>query len=249
MHYVGVAQDTTVKMESERLRNSLLAAISHDIRTPLSVLIGLADSMFLTKPPPTGAQAEIAGSIRETTLRINAQVSNMLDMARLQAGKIHLNSQWQPVEEVVVAGLKGLEALLGEHPVSVDIPEDLPLVKVDSVMMERVIANLVENAVKYTPPGTPIKIVGRLKAPNLEIRVSDRGPGIPEGMEEEIFKKFQRGTPESTVSGVGLGLAICRAIVGAHGGQIVAGNLPGGGACFTISLPVGTPPECPVEQE
>ena len=249
VHYVGVAQDTTVKMESERLRNSLLAAISHDIRTPLSVLIGLADSMFLTKPPPTGAQAEIAGSIRETTLRINAQVSNMLDMARLQAGKIHLNSQWQPVEEVVVAGLKGLEALLGEHPVSVDIPEDLPLVKVDSVMMERVIANLVENAVKYTPPGTPIKIVGRLKAPNLEIRVSDRGPGIPEGMEEEIFKKFQRGTPESTVSGVGLGLAICRAIVGAHGGQIVAGNLPGGGACFTISLPVGTPPECPVEQE
>ncbi len=249
VHYVGVAQDTTVQMESERLRNSLLSAISHDIRTPLSVLIGLADSMFLTVPPPTGAQAEIAQSMRETTLRICAQVSNMLDMARLQAGKVNLNRQWQPLEEVVVSALKGMREILADHPLQVDIPEDLPLLNMDSVMMERVIANLLENAAKYTLAGTPVRIVGRLKAPNVELRIIDAGPGIPEGMEDAIFKKFQRGVQEGSVSGVGLGLAICRAIVEAHQGRISASNQTPGGACFTIVLPVGTPPRAPREDD
>lgn len=242
VHYVDVAQDTTVKMESERLRNSLLSAISHDIRTPLSVLIGLADSLLLTSPPPSGEQVEVVKSIHETTQRISAQVANMLDMARLQAGRVQLNRQWLPLEEIVVAGLKGLEGSLSQHALRLDIPVDLPLVEADAVMMERVVANLVENAIKYTPPGTEIVIGARQHQEEIQFWVTDHGPGVPQGKEEMIFKKFERGSKESTITGVGLGLAICRAIVGAHGGSMRAGNLPEGGACFTVSLPAGHPP-------
>lgn len=249
VHYVDVAQDTTVQMESERLRNSLLSAISHDIRTPLSVLIGLADSLSLTSPPPSREQAEVVQSIHETTQRISAQVENMLDMARLQAGRVQLNRQWLPLEEIVVAGLKGLEGALSRHTLRLEIPVDLPLVEADAVMMERVVANLVENAAKYTPPGTLIIIGARQYEGDIEFWVADRGPGIPTGKEEMIFKKFERGAKESSITGVGLGLAICRAIVGAHGGSMRAGNLPEGGACFTVSLPAGHPPAFEVEGE
>ncbi len=247
VHYVEVARDTTVQMESERLRNSLLSAISHDIRTPLSVLVGLADSMFLSKPPPTAEQAEIAQAMRETTLRINAQVSNMLDMARLQAGRIQLKREWQPLEETVVAGIKGMEAALLGHRIDLRIPEELPLVEIDAVLMERVIGNLLENAAKYTPAGTTISIGARADGDTVEFWVADRGPGVSRGKEEATFKKCERGARESTIAGGGLGLAICRAIVEAHGGRIHAENPPDGGARFVVRLPAGSPPHVEAE--
>ncbi|HOB45090.1 MAG TPA: two-component system sensor histidine kinase KdpD [Zoogloea sp.] len=242
VHYVGVAQETTVQMESERLRNSLLSAISHDLRTPLSVLIGLADSMFLTQPPPNDAQAEISRKLREQALRINAQVDNLLDMARLQAGRIQLNRQWQPLEEVVGSAIKGLRPALADHQVRVELDDDLPLVEVDSVLMQRVFSNLLENALKYTPPGSHIWIRAFATGTQMEVHVEDDGPGLPAGREEAIFKKFERGRQEGNTPGVGLGLAICRAIVEAHDGEIHARQRPGGGACFVFSLPLGTPP-------
>lgn len=248
VHYVDVAQSTTVQMESERLRNSLLSAISHDLRTPMSVLVGLADSMFLTQPPPTGAQAEIALSLREEALRVSSQVSNLLDMARLQAGRVQLNRQWQPLEEVLGSALKISERALAQHQIKISLEEDLPLLDIDFALMERVFGNLLENAGKYTPDGSVIEIGAKATATTVEVWVDDNGPGIPAGKEEVIFKKFERGQPEGTTRGVGLGLAICRAIVEAHGGDIHAENRPTGGARFLFSLPRGNPPELLAEE-
>lgn len=248
VHYVEVAQRTTVQMESERLRNSVLSAISHDLRTPMSVLVGLADSLFLTQPPPTGQQVEIARSLKEEAMRVSGQVNNLLDMARLQSGRIELNLQWQPLEEVVVAALRTLERAFSEHRVGVSLGDDLPLVRIDSVLMERVIYNLLENAVKYTPPGSKLEIGAEIREKMIEVRVDDNGPGLQEGKEEAIFKKFERGQSEGATRGVGLGLAICRSIVEAHGGEIHAENRPMGGARFCFTLPRGNPPEIEIEK-
>jgi two-component system sensor histidine kinase KdpD len=250
VHYVDVAQTTTLQMESERLRNSLLSAISHDLRTPLTALVGLADSMSMTQPPPTGQQLAIATSMREVALRMNSLVNNLLDMARLQSGAVRLNRQWQPLEEVVGSALKSVGPILGGHQVRVDLPDDLPLLELDAVLVERVLSNLLENAAKYTPPGSRIEIGAAKAAPSeVDIWVEDNGPGLPTGKEEEIFDKFERGQKESATPGVGLGLAICRAIVEAHGGRIRAETRHNGGSRFIFSLPRGNPPSIELAEE
>ena len=243
IHYVSVAQTTTVQMESERLRNALLGAISHDLRTPLAALAGMADSLQLTHPPLAPAHAEIAARLREAALRLNALVNNLLDMARLESGNVALNLQWQPLEEVVGSALRGLAALSeGRHPVRVQLPADLPLLRLDAVLIERVLANLLENAAKYTPAGSPVTIGAAATRGSVEVWVADEGPGLPPGREALIFEKFERGRKESATPGVGLGLAICRAIVDAHGGTIRGETRPEGGARFVFTLPRGEPP-------
>jgi two-component system sensor histidine kinase KdpD len=254
VHYVDVAQTTTVQMESERLRNSLLSAISHDLRTPLASLMAMADSMSLTQPSPSGAQAKIAQAMRDAARRMSLLVSNLLDMARLESGAVRLNRQWQPLEEVVGSALRGFSEALAGRPVQVSLPDDLPLVHIDAVLIERVLANLLENAVKYTPAGSAIDIDARAASEAIELWVDDHGPGLPKGREEELFKKFERGQKESATPGVGLGLAICRAIAQAHGGSITGGNRPAtagdsGGARFTLRLPRGEPPQVPALDE
>jgi two-component system sensor histidine kinase KdpD len=242
VHFVEVAQDALVRMESERLRNGLLSALSHDLRTPLTVLAGLADSLPLAGPPLPEAQAEIAQAIRAESLRTSILVSNLLDMARLQEGHVQLKREWQPLEEVVGASLQTLAVPLARHEVVVDLPADLPLLEFDSVLMERVFCNLLENAAKYTPAGSRIEIAARNEGDRVTITVADNGPGLPHGREEKLFEKFTRGHDESAVAGVGLGLAIVRAIVQAHKGTVRAENRPEGGARFIITLPAGEPP-------
>jgi len=242
VHYIQVAQEATLRIESERLRNSVLSALSHDLRTPLTTLVGLADALTLTKPALSGTQFEMAGAIREQAFRMNALVNNLLDMARLQAGDVKLNRQWQPLEEVVGSALKAREQQLSSHRIHVALPPDLPLLEFDAVLIERVFCNLLENAAKYTPPGSEIRIEARIEGYEVQISVSDNGPGLPPGKEEAIFEKFTRGEKESVTPGVGLGLAICRAIVEAHKGRIWAENIPAGGARFIFTLPRGMPP-------
>lgn len=242
IHYVDVAQSTTLQMESERLRNSLLAAISHDLRTPLAALVGMADSLALVQPASTGAQGEIIAGMREAALRMNSLVNNLLDMARLQAGPVQLNRQWQPLEEVVGSAIKAMGGTLDAARLRVSLPEDLPLLNIDAVLLERVLCNLLENAAKYTPPGSPIEISATASSSQVTVVVDDHGPGLPKGREEALFQMFERGRKESTAPGVGLGLAICRAIVQAHGGSIRGETRPGGGARFSFDLPRGTPP-------
>ncbi len=240
VHYVDVAQQSTVQMESERLRNSLLAAISHDLRTPLSVLVGLADSLSLSRTAKD--QESVVARIREQAGRLRSLVENLLDMARLQAGRVALNRQWHSLEEQIGAALRAMGTALEGHPAQVHLPADLPLVEFDAALMERVLCNLMENATKFTPPGSRIEIFAEQANDRVLIRIEDNGPGLPAGREEELFEKFVRGDRESATPGVGLGLAICRAIVEAHGGTIHAHNRPQGGARFVIDLPAGTPP-------
>jgi two-component system sensor histidine kinase KdpD len=242
IHYINVAQDTTVQMESERLRNSLLSAISHDLRTPLSVMVGLAEALKLTKPPLAGEAAEIASAVGESALRMNTLVNNLLDMARLESGKVVLNREWQPIEDVVGSALRAIQPILGGRSVQVALDDDLPPVHIDAVLIERVLINLIENAVKYAPQGTTICLGARATFDNIELWVADEGPGLPHGHEEAIFSKFMRGKKESSIPGVGLGLAICRAIARAHGGTIRGVTRPEGGACFTLRLPREEPP-------
>jgi two-component system sensor histidine kinase KdpD len=242
IHYIDVAQSSTLQMESERLRNSLLSAISHDLRTPLASLVGLADTLELTRPPPSPAQREVTARIRQSALRMNALVNNLLDMARLESGAVQLNRQWQPLEEVVGSALAACAPVLVGRPVQVQLAADLPLLHLDAVLIERVLVNLLENAAKYTPPGSAITLAAQVHGDDVELTVDDQGPGLPAGREEALFQKFERGARESATPGVGLGLAICRAIVQAHGGRIAGQTRPEGGARFTISLPRGEPP-------
>ncbi len=249
VHYVDVAQEALVQMESERLRNALLSAISHDVRTPLTALIGLAESLqhSLSASPPGPQQAEMAQAITGQARQLNALVNNLLDMARLQSGAVNLRSDWQSVEEVVGSAIRAAAHALGGQAVQTEIPADLPLVEFDAALIERVLVNLLENAAKYARP--PIVIGAGVTPQALVLTVRDHGPGLPaalKGREHELFEKFTRGAAESAQPGVGLGLAICKAVVDAHRGQIVAANALGGGAEFTLTLPRRAPPD-PVE--
>ena len=265
VHYVEIARDALVNMESERLRNSLLSAISHDLRTPLTTIVGfssmLANGRAAAQAGDAAAAArlaqregELVDAIHDEALRMTGIVTNLLDMARLQAGSLQLKRQWSLLEETVGAALAACRRVLARHPARVALPADLPLLQMDAVLMERLFTNLFENAAKYTPPDTSLDIgaerVTDDGSPFVRVHVDDHGPGLPAGMEARIFDKFTRGEKESATPGIGLGLAICRAIVEAHGGKIGALNrtAPDGrvtGARFWFTLPVDTPPAAP----
>ncbi|MYM23424.1 DUF4118 domain-containing protein, partial [Duganella sp. FT135W] len=253
VHYIEVAQNALVSMESERLRNSLLAALSHDLRTPLTSLVGLSEGLAGSKPALSAAQQDTARALHDEARRMSTLVANLLDMARIQSGEVQLNLQWQPLEEVVGSALRASGPQLQAQRVSTRLPADLPLVRYDAVLIERVLANLLENAAKYTPAGAQIEISAALHGAWLNVTVADDGPGLPPGREEALFEKFTRGERESNKPGVGLGLAICRAIVSAHGGSIHAEQAAPaaalGGAAFTFTLPLGTPPAMPDEEQ
>ena len=238
VHYVDVAQKATVQIESERLRNSLLSALSHDLRTPLAGLTGLAESLRMTEPSLSAAQHEIAEELISSAIRMSAQVNNLLDMARFESGEFRLTSSWNSVEEMIGSAVRLSKRVLASRTLKTDVPADLPLVKCDAVLIERVLVNLLENAAKYTPPDAIVEIVAQSVGEEMRVTVVDNGPGIRPGSEQEIFNKFSRGVRESAISGVGLGLAICKAIVEAHGGSISALNRGGRGAAFTFTLPI-----------
>jgi len=245
------AQAAKIKAETESLRNSLLSAISHDFRTPLASIVGASSSLIddssrLSEP----ARLDLGRTIYEEAQRMTKLANNLLDMARLEAGNVRLNRQWCPLEEIVGGVLTRLHARLAHHPVAIKLPSGLPLVHVDPVMIEQVFENLIENAVKYTPPGTAIEIGAEVGDGKTVCWVADRGDGLPAGKEDMLFEKFYRGAKEGAQSGVGLGLTICRAIVEAHGGSIRAENREGGGARFSFTIPVtGEPPQIASEEE
>jgi two-component system sensor histidine kinase KdpD len=249
VHYIDIAQQATVQMASERLRNSLLSALSHDLRTPLAGLVGLAESLQRSPPALSPEQQRLAASIVERTHGMADMVTNLLDMARIQSGEVRLRREWQSVEELIGSALHAAQAAWGPRRVTVQIAPGVPLVECDAVLIERVLANLLENAGKYTPPGTPLEIGARTVGGDLRISLSDHGPGVPAGQEEAIFEKFTRGRSESATPGMGLGLAICRAIVEAHGGRITVESAASGGATFSFSLPLGTPPAVDLADE
>ncbi|WP_168735300.1 DUF4118 domain-containing protein [Pseudothauera rhizosphaerae] len=244
VRYVQLAQESQVEISAERLRNSVLAALSHDLRTPMTVLIGLADSLHSSREPlPPGARDTALALLRQARA-LGGLLSNVLDMVRLQTGKTRLRRQWNLFDDVISASLRLLRPQLSDHPVKVRLAPGLPLVEFDAGLLERVLCNLIDNAAKYSPPGAPIEISTHVDETGRRacIEVCDRGEGFPERKLGRLFELFERGNPESAVPGMGLGLAICHRIVAAHGGEIEIRNRPDGGACVKVLLPLGTPP-------
>lgn len=229
--------------ERESIRNSLLAALSHDLRTPLTVLFGQSEILTLDLAAEGSPHATQAIEIRQHVLNTTRLVNNLLDMARIQSGGFNLKKEWLTLEEVVGSALKTLEPGSGGRHIALDLPEPLALIHVDGPLFERVLINLLENAVKYAGPKADIGIQARTAENRFTLTVWDNGPGIPDGQERAIFDKFARGNKESAIPGVGLGLAICQAIVEVHGGTITAQNRPEGGARFCVTLPLEPPPE------
>ncbi|WP_285112525.1 two-component system sensor histidine kinase KdpD [Leclercia adecarboxylata] len=239
------ASEEQARLASEResIRNSLLAALSHDLRTPLTVLFGQSEILTLDLAAEGSRHAPQASEIRQHVLNTTRLVNNLLDMARIQSGGFNLKKEWLTLEEVIGSALKTLEPGLGGRHIALDMSDPLVLIHVDGPLFERVLINLLENAGKYAGSRAQIGIDASVNPDQLQLEVWDTGPGIPAGQEQAIFDKFARGNKESAIPGVGLGLAICQAIVEVHGGTITAHNRPDGGAGFCVTLPRDTPPE------
>ena len=235
------AHEAAVRVEAERLRSSLLSSISHDLRTPLATITGSASSLLEGGErfgPDT--RRELLQAIQEESEYLARLVHNVLQMTRLESAPADLHQEWHSIEELVGAALTRCERPLRDRPVRTDLPPDLPLASVDGVLVEQVLINLLENAGKYTPPGSPIEISARASDRAIEVRVEDHGPGFAPGTEARLFDKFYRGKKGAS-RGVGLGLAICRAVIEAHEGQIWAQNRAGGGAVIGFTLPLKEP--------
>ncbi len=235
------AEAARIRMHTEEMRSSLLSAVSHDLRTPLASITGAASTLRSQgeKLEPA-TRRELLDSIAEEADRLGRLVGNLLDMTRLESG-VELRRELCPLEEVVGSALQRLDSQLQNRPLTTQLPESLPPVMIDDVLLGQVLINLLENALKYTPNGSPLEIVAGTASNEVWLEVRDRGPGLAPGEEMRIFEKFYRG-PAKAARGAGLGLAICRAIVAAHCGTIQAHNRPGGGAVFRIGLPLGGAP-------
>lgn len=230
------AQQAHVRAETERMRNAVLSSVSHDLRTPLATISGAASSLAQDELN-AAARKDLARSIYREADRLDRLLKNLLDMMRIEAGAVQLSREWHPIDEVAGAALARLEGRLHDHTINTSFPADLPLIFVDGVLLEQVVINLVENAVKYTPPGSTIDLSASAVDDQVIVEVADRGVGIPSGEESRIFDKFYRGKTTQE-GGVGLGLTICRGIVEAHGGRIWAENRSGGGAIFRFTIPL-----------
>ena len=240
------SQRAELESEAEKLRSSLLSAVSHDLRTPLAAIAGAASSLDanIKRDSIDEANQELLETIVDESQRLTRLVENLLHMTRLSSGKVQINRQWQPVEEVIGSALHRLDHVLGGREVKVEIEGDLPLVNGDDILLETVLVNLIDNALKYSPSHTPIEIQSEIAGRGIAIQVADRGCGILPGDEEKIFEKFNRGSGTNTDRrGTGLGLAICDAIVRAHKGTITARNREGGGTIVRFTIPnESTPP-------
>ena len=243
-------QASRLEVEAERLRTSLLSSLSHDLRTPLGSIEGAASSLLDSGPAVSPeVRRELAETILDESRRMTRLVANLLDMIRVESGSLAVQKQWVPLEEVVGVALIRLDARLSDHTVTTSLPPDLPLVSADDILLEQVFINLLENAAKYTAPGSPIEISAMARDGVVTVSVADRGPGIPSGDETKIFDKFYRASQGDTVGGVGLGLTICRGIIQAHGGRIWAERRAGGGAVLRFTLPQDGPPPVPPAEE
>jgi len=239
------AQNAELRIETERLRNSLMSSVSHDLRTPLATITGAVSTILddATRLDER-TRRELLESVHEEAERLNRLVQNLLEMTRLESGALQLRKELHPPEEIVGAALSRLGKRLGERRITTRVPPDLPLVAMDDVLIEQVLVNLLDNAIKYTPAGSPLDIIATATDENLTIEVADRGPGLPPGREDKVFEKFYQTDPGEG-RGAGLGLAICQGIVRAHGGRIWAQNLPGAGVAFLFTLPLGERPRAP----
>ena len=231
--------------ESEKLHRALLDGVSHELKTPLAVLSAASESMVLADPE---TRDRLTAEIGTATRRLHRLVNNLLDQTRLESGALRPRLDWCDPHDLVNAAADSVRDSLSGHPFDTSIPDEMPLFRADFALMEQVIANLLLNAAFHTPEGTPIFLAAGVEEAKQRVyfTVADRGPGLPEAMKDRLFKKFQRGD-EARAGGLGLGLSIIRGFVVAQGGEVVAGQNPGGGAVFTVYLPYAPHGEVPDE--
>ncbi|MBS2009811.1 MAG: sensor histidine kinase KdpD, partial [Cyanobacteria bacterium SZAS TMP-1] len=240
------SEHARLQVKVEQLRSSLLSSVSHDLRTPLATIAGVASSIIEASEALDVQQCKkMAGEIYQESMRLNRLVSNLLDMTKLQSGTLKLEREAQPVEEVVGAALSLLEERLADWPVKTHVPEDLPYISVDEILIQQVLVNLLENAAKYSPSGSPIEIAAEATAEGVIVSVADRGPGVASEDKKRIFEMFYRGSfgEQTRATGAGLGLAICGGIIEAHGGRIWVEDRPEGGSVFKFLVPSVESPE------
>ena len=244
LRWLEEARKAQLERATERMRSTLLGAIGHDLRTPLAAIHGAASSLLLPGDINDATRRDLLSMIQEESDRLAHLLGNILDLTRLESGAIQVHKEWQPLEEVVGSALGRMERRQGVLPIRVDLPEALPLVPLDAVLIEQVLINLLTNAQRHAP-GLDLDLRAWHERGWVHLEVADRGPGIPAEFQDRVFDKFFR-LPGAGEGGVGLGLAICRAIVQAHGGRIHAEERPGGGSSFRFALPLdGTPPAPP----
>ncbi len=230
------AEASALRARTEELRSSLLSAVSHDLRTPLASITGVATMLRDGAQLGPEQRRELLDTLCGEAERLERLVGNLLDMTKVESGALRVKREWFPLDEVVGAALARVEGALADRPVAVRVPDDLPLVSADPLLVEQLLINVLENAAKYTPAGSPLELEARATAAAIELEIADRGPGLPPDGAERIFEKFQRG-PQVSGSGAGLGLAIARGIARAHEGTLTAHDRAGGGAVFTLRLP------------
>jgi len=239
-----------LEADTERIRNTLLSAISHDLRTPLAVISGASSSLVERGERLDATErSALAHSIFAHSREMSELLAKVLEMTRLESGAIRLQRDWTSLNEIAGSALRRLQERLATHMVMIELPEDLPLLRVDGVLVEQVLGNLLENAAKHTPPRTLVRLRAQASGREMTISVEDFGPGLPEGDLERLFAKFERGGATAAGrGGMGLGLAICRAIVRLHDGSLWAERLAGGGTAFRFTLPLQPPPEMPAAE-
>lgn len=241
------SEQRRAEVERERMRNTLLSSVSHDLRTPLASIIGAASSLATQGDSlPPGTRGELVSSILREAERLNRHIRGLLDMTRLESGPVVLQRDWEAVEDLLGATLDRMGPMLSAHEVTTRVAADLPMVSMDAQLVAQVLTNLIENAVKYSDPGTRIEIDARATEADLVVEVADRGCGIPAEAAEQVFEKFVRLDGGRRREGSGLGLTVCRAILQLHGGTIRIAGREGGGTCVRFTLPLdGTPPGIP----
>jgi two-component system sensor histidine kinase KdpD len=248
LHYVEVANQADLDRVSERLRSTILSALSHDLKTPLTVIMGLAESLSRGAAAHPEPVLTVSRDIYVNALRLKTMVINLLDIVRLEQGRIALGLEWHSLEEVVGAGIQYLgQSLAASHTVRVRIAPDFPLVEMDAILMERVFSNLLENATKFSPLGSVIEIEASIQDGTVQIDVSDQGPGFLPADMDTVFERYNRGALAHMQEGLGMGLSICQMIIKAHGGDISLHNRAEGGACVQVVLKLGNAPQVPQE--
>lgn len=242
------SQDARVSMEAERLRAALLSTVSHDLRTPLSVIAGTASALLEEKPAVEASeQRRMLESIAEESARLNRLIDNLVFATRVESRSVVLQKDWVAVEDLVSSATRRFQERASDRPVRAYLPPDLPLVRADAILLEQVLINLLENALRHTPEGSLIEISAWSSGPSIFVKVQDEGPGLPPGEEHRVFDRFFTRVRRGTSPGLGLGLYICRGIIEAHGGRIWCENVPSGGAAFLFSIP--RPEEPPAASE
>ncbi len=241
-------KQAVMEAEAERLRNTLLSSVSHDLRTPLGSIMGSATTLLDRDAHiESVVRHELLTSIYDEADRLSRLLNNLLAMTRIEGGNGKLNTDWQVPEEAIGAALRRLEHRTGKRSIQVEIAAEIELVRFDGLLLELVLSNLIENAIKYTNEDTPIEL-GAFHVPgHIQFEVRDRGPGVPPSERAQLFTKFYRGKGAAKLAGTGLGLAICKAVVEAHGGRIwVSGRDDGPGSVFAFTIPASsTPPMAP----